>query len=63
MNGDVVYESTKSPINFFGAKNACVCEEPYEECFKPQVSEMSFRSKYIGQFSYGKVRLTSPVGL
>ena len=30
-NRDVVYESTKSPNNFGGAKNACVCEEPYHE--------------------------------
>ena len=54
VNEDVVYESTKFP-NHFLAQHACVCEEPYHECFKPQVSEMSFRSKYIGQFSKAKL--------
>ena len=31
VNGDVVYESTKSPNNFWGAKNACVREEVYHK--------------------------------
>ena len=34
VNGDVVYESTKSPNNFWGAKNACVCEESYRKWAK-----------------------------